>query len=86
VVRGVTHILLRVCCALALAAGAGIVWTSLAGADTAFVQPDPRTWADPAVAGGGYGHSQLSQTQRYAHVTAELTQHAADRMGEALWG
>jgi len=32
------------------------------------------------------GHSQLSQTQRYAHVTAELTQHAADRMGEALWG
>jgi site-specific recombinase XerD len=32
------------------------------------------------------GHSQLSQTQRYAHVTPELTQHAADRMGEALWG
>ena len=32
------------------------------------------------------GHSQLSQTQRYTHVTAELTQHAADRMGEALWG
>ncbi len=32
------------------------------------------------------GHSQLSQTQRYAHVTPELTQHAADRMGQALWG
>ncbi len=32
------------------------------------------------------GHSQLSQTQRYTHVTAELTQDAADRMGEALWG
>ena len=32
------------------------------------------------------GHSQLSQTQRYTHVTAELTKHAADRMGEALWG
>jgi hypothetical protein len=32
------------------------------------------------------GHSQLSQTQRYTHVTRELTQHAADRMGEALWG
>lgn len=32
------------------------------------------------------GHSQLSQTQRYAHVTRELTAHAAERMGEALWG
>jgi predicted dehydrogenase len=31
-------------------------------ADTAFVQPDARTWADPAVAGGGYGHSQLSHS------------------------
>jgi predicted dehydrogenase len=25
-------------------------------------QPDPRTWADPAVAGGGYGHAQLSHS------------------------
>lgn len=32
------------------------------------------------------GHSQLSQTQRYAHVTPALIQHAADRMGETLWG
>lgn len=32
------------------------------------------------------GHSQLSQTQRYTHVTAALSQHAADRMSEALWG
>jgi integrase-like protein len=32
------------------------------------------------------GHSQLSQTQRYTHVTAELSRHAADRMSEALWG
>jgi predicted dehydrogenase len=23
-------------------------------------EPDPKTWADPAVAGGGYGHAQLS--------------------------
>jgi predicted dehydrogenase len=23
-------------------------------------EPDPRTWADPQVAGGGYGHAQLS--------------------------
>jgi predicted dehydrogenase len=23
-------------------------------------EPDPRTWSDPAVAGGGYGHAQLS--------------------------
>jgi integrase len=32
------------------------------------------------------GHSQLSQTQRYAHVTDELVKHAADQMGDALWG
>jgi predicted dehydrogenase len=25
-------------------------------------QPDPRTWAHPAVAGGGYGHAQLSHS------------------------
>jgi predicted dehydrogenase len=33
-----------------------------AAADSAFVRPDPRTWADPVVAGGGYGHSQLSHS------------------------
>jgi predicted dehydrogenase len=33
-----------------------------AAADSAFVRPDPRTWADPIVAGGGYGHSQLSHS------------------------
>jgi integrase len=32
------------------------------------------------------GHSQLSQTQRYTHVTAALTKDAADRMDKALWG
>jgi site-specific recombinase XerD len=32
------------------------------------------------------GHSQLSQTQRYTHVTAALSQNAADRMSRALWG
>ena len=32
------------------------------------------------------GHSQLSQTERYTHVTNALSQHAADRMSEALWG
>jgi predicted dehydrogenase len=30
-------------------------------------EPDPRTWSDPAVAGGGYGHAQLS------HSTGLLT-------------
>jgi predicted dehydrogenase len=25
-------------------------------------EPDPRTWADPAVSGGGYGHAQLSHS------------------------
>jgi len=28
----------------------------------ALFDPDPRTWADPAVAGGGYGHAQLSHS------------------------
>jgi integrase len=32
------------------------------------------------------GHSQLSQTQRYTHVTAALTKDAADKMEQALWG
>lgn len=32
------------------------------------------------------GHSQLSQTERYTHVTSALSQHAADRMSDALWG
>jgi site-specific recombinase XerD len=32
------------------------------------------------------GHSQLSQTQRYTHVTSELVKHAADQMGKALCG
>ncbi|WP_017602189.1 tyrosine-type recombinase/integrase [Nocardiopsis lucentensis] len=31
------------------------------------------------------GHSSLSQTQRYAHVTEQMGQDAAERMGEALW-
>lgn len=31
-----------------------------AAGDAGMFAPDPRTWADPAVAGGGYGHSQLS--------------------------
>lgn len=31
------------------------------------------------------GHSQLSQTERYTHVTSALSQDAADRMAEALW-
>jgi predicted dehydrogenase len=25
-------------------------------------EPDPKTWADPQVAGGGYGHAQLSHS------------------------
>ena len=25
-------------------------------------EPDPRTWADPEIAGGGYGHAQLSHS------------------------
>jgi site-specific recombinase XerD len=32
------------------------------------------------------GHSQLSQTERYTQVTRAVSQHAADRMSEVLWG
>jgi predicted dehydrogenase len=33
-------------------------------------EPDPRTWADPTVAGGGYGHAQLSHsTGLLCHLT-----------------
>jgi predicted dehydrogenase len=33
-------------------------------------EPDPRTWADPVVAGGGYGHAQLSHsTGLLCHLT-----------------
>ena len=33
-------------------------------------EPDPRTWADPAVAGGGYGQAQLSHsTGMLCHLT-----------------
>jgi integrase len=32
------------------------------------------------------GHSQLSQTQRYTHVTSALSKDAMDRMGGVLWG
>lgn len=28
----------------------------------AFFAPDPKTWADPQVAGGGYGHAQISHS------------------------
>jgi predicted dehydrogenase len=31
-------------------------------AGSVLFEPDPKTWADPAVAGGGYGHAQLSHS------------------------
>ncbi len=31
-------------------------------AGSVMFQPDPKTWSDPAIAGGGYGHSQLSHS------------------------
>jgi predicted dehydrogenase len=36
--------------------------TSSGQAGRVLFEPDPRTWADPAVAGGGYGHAQLSHS------------------------
>ncbi|GGO60688.1 tyrosine-type recombinase/integrase [Nonomuraea cavernae] len=32
------------------------------------------------------GHSQLTTTKRYTHITASLSNDAAARMGRALWG
>jgi site-specific recombinase XerD len=32
------------------------------------------------------GHSSITVTKRYAHVTSRLVRDAADRMGRALWG
>jgi predicted dehydrogenase len=43
-----------------------------AAAESAFVRPDPRTWADPVVAGGGYGHSQLSHSTGMLFYLTEL--------------
>ncbi len=48
-----------------------------AAADTAFVQPDARTWADPVVAGGGYGHSQLSHSTGMLFYLTELRAESA---------
>ncbi len=31
-------------------------------AEQPLFEPDPKTWADPTVAGGGYGHAQLSHS------------------------
>src|SRR5438445_13436795 len=36
--------------------------TSSGQAGGLLFEPDPSTWADPAVAGGGYGHAQLSHS------------------------
>ena len=38
----------------------GVAYTGESGGTEAFFEPEAATWADPKVAGGGYGHSQLS--------------------------
>jgi predicted dehydrogenase len=38
------------------------VETSSGQAGGVLFRPDPKTWADPTVAGGGYGHAQLSHS------------------------
>jgi predicted dehydrogenase len=35
-------------------------------------QPDPKTWSDPAVAGGGYGHAQLSHATGMLFMLTDL--------------
>lgn len=62
-VRGVTRTLLRVCCTLALAAGVATVWTSTAGADTAWnaspLTADPSVSTPVAVSGAGCVGNQV---------------------------
>jgi len=38
----------------------GVPYTGADGGTEMFFEPEEATWADPKVAGGGYGHSQLS--------------------------
>ena len=45
-------------------------------------QPDPRTWSDPAVAGGGYGHVQLSSIVR----TIQFQPTEGDLSSRVGWG
>jgi predicted dehydrogenase len=46
-----------------LLAGEGMNVDSVSGQSAgSLFQPDPATWADPAVAGGGYGHAQISHS------------------------
>ena len=46
------------------------------------VQPDPATWTDPATAGGGYGHGQLSHALALAmYVTGARVSEGMAMMG-----
>jgi predicted dehydrogenase len=46
-----------------LLSGAGMRVSDVSGqSGENLFEPDPATWADPAVAGGGYGHAQLSHS------------------------
>jgi predicted dehydrogenase len=48
------------------------------------VQPDPATWTDPATAGGGYGHGQLSHALALAmYVTETRVSEGVAMMGGA---
>ena len=38
----------------------GLPYTGESGGTETFFEPEAATWADPKIAGGGYGHSQLS--------------------------
>jgi predicted dehydrogenase len=46
-------------------------------------EPDPRTWADPMVAGGGYGHAQLSHSTGMLCLLTGLVPHAVFAMMSA---
>ncbi|MSR84478.1 MAG: Gfo/Idh/MocA family oxidoreductase [Candidatus Latescibacteria bacterium] len=62
VVGKVEHVLCHMASPLrGLLSGAGMKVADISGQSSAnLFDPDPKTWADPQVAGGGYGHAQLS--------------------------
>jgi hypothetical protein len=75
-----------------IASSSDSLWAPLS-ASTCVPSPSPTAVAHLAEQGVSVrvvreilGHSQLSQTERYTNVTRALSQHAADRMSEALWG
>lgn len=61
-----------------LLSGAGMNVDEVSGqSGKSLFNPDPRTWADPQVAGGGYGHAQISHSSGMMFWLSGLRAHSA---------